>query len=1358
VGLRSATAINVATMVGAGPFITLPLVVAALHGSVSIAGWIVGALIALCDGLVWAELASRYPRSGATYAYLRDALGPRFGPGAAFLFVWQYLFWAPLILASGYIGFSQYAAFLIPALASPFASHALAIGIGVITLAALWRAIPGIARIGLALGVVAIVTLVVVAFAGITHPHAPLAASLHAAFFSSITLPMLGAALVITLYDYSGYADICALGDEVIAPTRTIPRSIVISVLAVAAAYIFLNIGVVAALAPADIQASTTVASTVVQRAFGTPAAIAVTIAVLLTAFGSTYGLLLAAARVPFAAARDGAFFAIFTRLHPRAGFPMAGLLTIGLLALPASLFTLDTVISALTAGIVLVQGVGQIIALACARARDPHAPFRMPLYPLPALVALAGWLFLFCSTGVYAIDFGIGTLLIGLVVYLVVVRPRQAVATLGMIVMCAAIAIPMCVSAAPAKPVDGKASWGHAELAQRDGEPTLLVDGKPFFFWGGAFFYERIPADQWRETMIRMQARGANTLDLYIPWNWHELSDGNFDFDGHTNPRRNLREVLRLGKELGFHFVLRPGPVIRNEWRNGGYPAWLLSRPEYGMPQHDVLEGRYPATATLQNANSDDAAAEWMRNRTHMHYAARWLHRVLTECAPVADRVIAVQLDDDQAAYSDNQTYPAPHLRAYLAWLQAQSRGIVGPRTPVYINTYDMRVPASLPIWTMGNWYQSDAYALADHDRSELDFATAILRTNTRGPLAQSEFQAGWLAPAEDPAPRPADPQGTELALFELLGLGVHGIIDFPMDDTQAPFGWEAPFANALYGWNTESRDTYVKEFGLEIDRYGDLLAETVRYADVAIAYPASSYPGSSTAGASAIARFRDELQRCTAGGFACNAVDLSSETSASLRRYGHLVVPDERTSQQFSDSIDAFRKQGGHVDVHAIGPRMPGDVLIGRDGTFLVASNWTDQPIHETAKQIEIRGRRFNVAPYRLDARSAGIFPLDVALHRLNGKFGRGDRYSGSCPYSIADDGLQFFVSDGCSFRARINGHRIDSPMTGEIAIGLDGRLRPATHMYVHADPCCFPITYSVGPGATPITLPTPTAGAERLDAFSDGQSDVMLSNAAARAIIVPDGGGRMPIFAIAGLRDNGAFIGNPENAFDATGALRDDVLVQPAASTTDRIRRWTSGYPAGMFNRTYSVELDPDRNGVRLAYDAPDVVPNGARFERVVRLAQTGARLIVDERLSVNPGIGADAQRLIEYSALTNAAQFPSSAYASPSDTATSVPFSDDAGPLVSARPIVGTQISRISQSGAIFAVTVISWSSVAVEHGSWRPERSNGTLGLTMANGWRRVTYALEDATSREQAKAFIEAERQWVAANPPDEHP
>src|SRR5579871_1644794 len=117
-GLRGALAVNVITMIGIGPLITIPLVLAQLHGGVALWAWVVGALIALCDGLVWAELGSRFPASGGTYAFLREAFGAqRWGSLFAFLFAWQIVFSAPLVLASGYIGFARYAAFLWPPLA-----------------------------------------------------------------------------------------------------------------------------------------------------------------------------------------------------------------------------------------------------------------------------------------------------------------------------------------------------------------------------------------------------------------------------------------------------------------------------------------------------------------------------------------------------------------------------------------------------------------------------------------------------------------------------------------------------------------------------------------------------------------------------------------------------------------------------------------------------------------------------------------------------------------------------------------------------------------------------------------------------------------------------------------------------------------------------------------------------------------------------------------------------------------------------------------------------------------------------------------------------------------------------------------
>ena len=1302
------------------------------------------------------------------------------------------MFWAPLVIASGYIGFAQYAAYLVPALAGPVPTHLLAAAVGIVTLAALYRAIPQIARTALVLGGVALVTLVAVAVAGLTHPHAPLAQTLPPTFSLGVALPALGAALVITLYDYSGYADVCALGDEVVAASRTIPRAIVISVLAVAAAYVLLNVGVVSALAPKEIAASTTVASLVAQRAFGAPFAIAVTIAVLVTAFGSTYGLLLAAARVPYAAAREGDFLAPFARLHPRGRFPQVALVAIGLLALPASLLPLDAVIAALTAGIVLVQGVAQVFALFVTRFTQPRAPFRVPLFPLPPLIALAGWVFLFFSTGPVAIAFGLGTLALGAVVFLVrarLVRSWPFAATaLASLLAFACIALPHAANADAPVQRPGPAatpSFGHAVVVQRGGEPVLLLDGKPFFFWGASFFYERLPATEWRASMIALRGLGANTLDIYVPWNWHELADGDFDFDGRTNPRRNLREVLRLGKELGFAFIVRPGPVIRNEWRNGGYPAWLLTRPEYGMPLHDVLEGRYPATATLQNAHSDDAAAEWMRNQTHMRYAARWLHRALEEFRPVADRVLAVQLDDDQGAYADNQTYPAPNFARYLQWLDAQVRTVVGPVTPTFINTYAMRVPASSPVWTMGNWYQSDAYAIGEHDRIELDTTTAVLRTNHRGPLAQSEFQAGWLAQPEDPQPRAADPSNTDLALYELLAWGAHGIVDFPMQDTLAPFGWEAPFSNALYAWDaalhypwerydressTEAHEVFGEqthgsrngatwEFGRLLQRYGALVAETHRLADVALAYPGSSYPGSAAVGAAALARFREHIRECTDRGTPCEIVDLAYADARSLRPYTTLVVDDATARRTHAGLLAAFVRAGGTLSDRVPAEHLPGSVLSGHDATFLVASNWGSTVRHVAESDARIGRQSFYVPSFDVAARSGRLIILDARLHRFDARY-RGDaRATTSCDIEQWRQGLTFVASGlGCEVSGRNRGRLFSTSVEPyrNVTLRPDGGtyvVRPIDYALSDVDMGSWTPATTLAPSTTVTLAGThrPTSAQTetyRADVFADGASDVVLQNQTARAVIVPAGGARMPVFTFlpsAPHSDDPRFA---ENAFDATGALRDDVLLQPPPSPTDRIARYTHSYPAGTFNRTYTVSQE-SAQCVRLTADVPDVVPAGARFDRYVALLPGTARLTVDERVTFAPGPQADQQRGVVLSALStglgNDGNTTGVLYAGATVVTT-------AGTLAAPRGIalVRHTVHRLDEHWEVLAV---SWRPGDVEDAAWLPQRSNGTLRMVLAPGWRRVTYALARTETLAAALAFAEAERAWAGANP-----
>jgi Glycosyl hydrolases family 35 len=916
----------------------------------------------------------------------------------------------------------------------------------------------------------------------------------------------------------------------------------------------------------------------------------------------------------------------------------------------------------------------------------------------------------------------------------------------------------------------------------QRAGEPALELDGKPFFFWGAAFFYERLPASEWRASMLELRKLGANTLDLYVPWNWHELADGEFDFDGHTNPRRNLREVLRLGKELGFTFVVRPGPVIRNEWRNGGYPAWLLTRPEYGMPLHDVLEGRYPATATLQNAHGDDAAAEWMRNPTHLRYASRWLHRALDEFRPVADRVLAVQLDDDQGAYADNQTYPAPNLERYLRWLEAQVRDVAGPVTPVFINTYEMRVPASSPVWTMGNWYQSEAYTIGDHDRVALDLATAMLRTNRRGPLAMSEFQAGWLAQPEDPQPRPADPSNTQLALFELLAWGAHGVIDFPMQDTLAPFGWEAPFSNALYAWDAAlrypwhplttsppvspdvapwawigSRYGETGRFGRTVRTFGPLLAESRRVADVALAYPLSSYPGDAAAGSAALARFREHLRECAARGTPCEPVDLAYASAARLREFRMLLVDDVPTRRARAALLAEYIRRGGTVGTSVPAEHQPGVLLQGPDGTFLVAVNWTGTAQRVTA-QPRIGSAPIHLGAFTVRPKSGRLVALDVRLRRLDARYPADARISTTCELSTGEDGViveEEYADDACVVGGRAAGRPFSSELRGHrsVRVGTDGTLHPLVPALNANDMIAYEggannVLLSATSMVSLAGMHASPGGAEtyRADAFADGSSAVVLQTESVRAVIVPDGGGRVPVFGLyPSPRDEIA--GTMDNVFDATGALRDDALVQPPPSATDRIAKYTHSYPAGTFNRPYAVS-DANGGSVHLSADVPDVVPNGARIERVVSLLPDTARLVVDERATFNPGPGAERQRAVVLSALSmrlDADGKPvAKVYADGAAEAT-------AGALDAPR---GVFVLRPLSSPGGWLVLAVSWRPGDIESAAWEPHRSNGTLRMVLAPGWRRVTYALlARARTREAALAFVEAERGWVAANP-----
>jgi amino acid transporter len=423
-GLLPATALNMTNMIGVGPFITIPLLMSALGGPQAMLGWIVALIIVICDGMVWSELGAAMPGSGGSFHYLREAFGrERFGRLMAFLFVWQFVLSGPLEIASGYIGFGEYTSYIWTGM-TRVDKLALITGIGVINIALLYRRIHSIATLTIALWIGTLVTVVAVIFAGAMHfdPHVAFDFPPGAFNFSVGFFLGLGAASRIGIYDYLGYYDVCYIGDEVRDPGRVIPRSILISTAAVAVIYFGINLSLIGVVpwrefVPAETHpTSNFIVSIFMQKLYGSKVATAFTLLVLWTAFGSVFALLLGYSRIPYAAAESGYFFRVFGRLHPTKGFPYISLLVLGAISIVAGFFSLGTVIDALIVTRILVQFMGQIVGLILLRRRAPDMarPYRMWLYPLPALVALVGWIFVFATTQPRVILFGVGVLALG--------------------------------------------------------------------------------------------------------------------------------------------------------------------------------------------------------------------------------------------------------------------------------------------------------------------------------------------------------------------------------------------------------------------------------------------------------------------------------------------------------------------------------------------------------------------------------------------------------------------------------------------------------------------------------------------------------------------------------------------------------------------------------------------------------------------------------------------------------------------------------------------------------------------------------------------------------------------------------
>ncbi len=397
-------------MIGIGPFITIPALMSTINGGgpQCMLGWFVALLIALPDGLIWAELGAAMPGSGGTYVWLREGFGSRsWGQLMAFLFIWQFIISGPMEVGSGFIGMKQYLGFLLGNV-TPTQMRLVIVGLGVLIFLLLYRRIGSIGKITIALWIGTMLTVAAVILSGIGHFDAKVAFDFPpGAFHFSLGFMFgLGAAARIGVYDYLGYYDICYIGDEVRDPGKVIPRSIFISLVAVATIYLVMNLTIIGVVpwrsfVPVPEAGPAPIASLFMEKIWGTNVAKVFTFMIVWTAFACTYALMLGYSRIPYAAARDGSFFKIFARLHPTKDFPHISLILITILSLAFSFVDLATLIDALLATRILIQFVGQIGAVILLRRLKPDMPrrFKIWLYPLPALIALIGWLFLFWTS-----------------------------------------------------------------------------------------------------------------------------------------------------------------------------------------------------------------------------------------------------------------------------------------------------------------------------------------------------------------------------------------------------------------------------------------------------------------------------------------------------------------------------------------------------------------------------------------------------------------------------------------------------------------------------------------------------------------------------------------------------------------------------------------------------------------------------------------------------------------------------------------------------------------------------------------------------------------------------------------------
>jgi len=442
-GILNATSINMSNMIGIGPFITVPPILVTLGGPQALLSWFAGAIIAIADGLVVSELGASLAAAGGPYVFLRESYGrERWGKLMAWMFIWQFLFSGTLEIASGSIGMVQYLTYLWKDLANhPWGIKFMAAGISGLVMLSLYRKIQDIAKLMLILWITTLVTTGWVIISGLAKMNPSLAFDFPPGAFDLnwAFLIGLGNGTILVIYNYLGYNQVCYLGGGVKQPERTIPYAVILSILGVTLIDFLLSFSFVSVVPWREMvkegsSAYNAVASVFMGQIYGEWAAIAISVMILFTAFASVFALMLGYSRVPYAAAQDGAFFRWFGVLHPTGEFPHRSVVLIGLLCIISSFFSLVDIITGLILARILVVFGGQIIGLFILRKyrKEVPRPFKMWLYPAPAVLALVGWLFVFGSGVANPVKgwkfalYAFGTIAAGLVAYILLAWKKR--------------------------------------------------------------------------------------------------------------------------------------------------------------------------------------------------------------------------------------------------------------------------------------------------------------------------------------------------------------------------------------------------------------------------------------------------------------------------------------------------------------------------------------------------------------------------------------------------------------------------------------------------------------------------------------------------------------------------------------------------------------------------------------------------------------------------------------------------------------------------------------------------------------------------------------------------------------------